>query len=398
MQRLTLATMFLCLVSVGPFLIAQDRGVAPYKGGEDLSGPYEADSDWPMPIESELTWGRTGTVFAESPDRIFVMQSGMVPWDWKRLEGPRRGGGTLLASANNATHCASTVARKPNCVPGKVPLAEKSGKEIPGARWDHILMVFDRDGNLVESWDQHNDLFTHPHNVTINPYDPEKHVWVVDAGSEQIFKFTRDGDLVMSLGEFRVTGNDEFHFGNPSGIAFLPNGDFYVSDGYRNTRVVKFSKDGKYLMEWGKPGDGPGEFNLPHGIAIDANGRVYVIDRSNSRIQVFDLNGKYLDQWTGLRLPLYIAVSRDQHVWVSSGFSNKILKYDQNGQLLYSWGTFGARPGEIWGVHGFSTDTEGNLYVAEVFSGRVQRLRPRTGANSKFLMGPLASPGSLELD
>ena len=95
-----------------------------------------------------------------------------------------------------------------------------------------------------------------------------------------------------------------------------------MSDGYRNTRVVKFSKDGKYLMEWGKPGDGPGEFNLPHGIAIDAQGRVYVVDRSNSRIQVFDLNGKYLDQWPGLRLPLYISVSKDQHVWVSSGRSN----------------------------------------------------------------------------
>ena len=334
-------------------------------------------------------------MFAESPDRVFVMQSGLVPWTWKRLQGPALGGGTLLHSANNATHCASTVVREPNCTPGRVPLAEKSGKQIPGARWDHVLMIFDRSGKLVDSWEQHNDLFTHPHNITINPYDPERHVWVVDAGSEQIFKFTNGGKLVMTMGEFRVTGNDETHFGNPSGIAFLPNGDFYVSDGYRNTRVVKFSKDGKYLMEWGKPGDGPGEFNLPHGIAIDAQGRLYVVDRSNSRIQVFDLNGKYLDQWPGLRLPLYIAVSKDQHVWVSSGRSNKILKYDLNGHLVYSWGTFGARPGQIWGVHGFSTDAEGNLYVAEVFAGRAQKLRPRQGADPKFLVGPLASPGSL---
>ena len=117
-------------------------------------------------------------------------------------------------------------------------------------------------------------------------------------------------------------------------------------------------------MEWGKPGDGPGEFNLPHGIAIDAQGRVYVVDRSNSRIQVFDLNGKHLDQWPGLRLPLYIAVSKDQHVWVSSGRSNKMLKYDLNGHLLYSWGTFGAQPDHLWGVHSFDTDSEGTYTLA----------------------------------
>ena len=392
MRSRTLIVLFACVIAYPLLTGAQ---VAPSKGGEDVSGPYEPDPNWPQPISPDLTWGRTGAVFAESPDRVFVMQSGLVPWTWKRLQGPALGGGTLLHAANNATHCASTVVREPNCTPGRVPLAEKSGKQIPGARWDHVLMIFDRSGKLVDSWEQHNDLFTHPHNITINPYDPERHVWVVDAGSEQIFKFTNRGKLVMTMGEFRVTGNDETHFGNPSGIAFLPNGDFYVSDGYRNTRVVKFSKDGKYLMEWGKPGDGPGEFNLPHGIAIDAQGRVYVVDRSNSRIQVFDLNGKYLDQWPGLRLPLYIAVSKDQHVWVSSGRSNKILKYDLNGHLVYSWGTFGARPGQIWGVHGFSTDAEGNLYVAEVFAGRAQKLRPRQGADPKFLVGPLASPGSL---
>lgn len=369
--------------------------VAPHKGGEDLSGPYEPHPNWPKPIDPDRTWGRTGTVFAETPDRIFVMQSGMVSWSWKRLAEPAQGGGTLLASANEATHCASTVMRQANCTPGRDPLAEKSGNVIPGAGWDHVLMVFDGAGNLIESWEQHNDLFTHPHNVTISPYDPERHVWVVDAGSEQIFKFTNDGQLVMTVGEFRVTGSDETHFGNPSGIAFLPNGDFYVSDGYRNTRVVKFSKDGTYLMEWGTPGDGPGEFNVVHGLAIDAEGRVYVIDRSNSRIQVFDLNGTYLDEWPGLNLPLYVAVSEDQHIWVSSGLTNKILKYDRHGQLLYSWGTFGAQPGAIWGVHGFSTDTAGNLYVAEVFAGRVQKLRPRTGANPSFLVGPIASPGSL---
>src|SRR5262249_50083326 len=140
---------------------------------------------------------------------------------------------------------------------------------IEGARWEHTLMVFDGEGKMVESWNQHDKLFTHPHTVTMNPYDPDHHVWVVDDGSEQIFKFTRDGKLMMTVGEFRVKGADQTHLGGPSGIAFLPNGDFYVSDGYKNTRVVKFSKDGKYLLEWGTKGEGPGQFGSPHGVAVD---------------------------------------------------------------------------------------------------------------------------------
>src|SRR5258706_11778656 len=99
-------------------------------------------------------------------------------------------------------------------------------------------MIFDRAGKLVESWEQYNHLFGHPHTITINPYDPERHVWVVDAGSDQIFKFTNDGKkIAMTLGESRVPGNDKTHFRSPTGLAFLPNGDFFVSDGYKNTRV-----------------------------------------------------------------------------------------------------------------------------------------------------------------
>ena len=149
-------------------------------------------------------------------------------------------------------------------------------------------------------------------------------------------------------------------------------------------------------MEWGKPGDGPGEFNLPHGIAIDAQGRVYVVDRSNSLIQVFESERENTStSGPACAYRCTIAVSKDQHVWVSSGRSNKMLKYDLNGHLLYSWGTFGAQPGYLWGVHSFDTDSEGDLYIGEVFAGRAQKLRPRKGADPKFLVGPLASPGSL---
>ena len=406
------------LVTLGALATAQ-QVVAPQKGGEDVSGPYQVVPDWLQPISEELSWGRVSSVFAETPDRVFVLQSGMLPQSWRRLEGEwqvgaQKGGkgwGTPIRRTDDATHCGSTLPSlyswngKRYCKTGPDGrmideiVDWYTGEPIVGAQWEHIVMVFDREGRLIESWEQWNHLFSHPHHIMINPYDPDKHVWIVDAGSDQVFKFTNDGkELVMVLGESRVPGDDQTHFRTPTGIAFLPTGDFYVSDGYINTRVVKFSKDGNYLMEWGKPGTGPGEFNTVHAIAVDAKGRVYVADRGNSRIQVFDPNGNYLDQWRDIRFPLFIAISKDQHMWVSDGHTNKILKYDLDGQLLYSWGTFGEAPGYLWGTHYFHTDSEGNFYTAEVFGGRAQKFRPKKGADPKFLVGPLASPGSMLLE
>jgi peptidylamidoglycolate lyase len=259
-------------------------------------------------------------------------------------------------------------------------------------------MVFDGEGRLLETWDQYKHLFAHPHLLVINPYDAERHVWVVDAGSDQIFEFTNDGkSIALTLGEAYVPGNDHTHFNSPTAIAFLPSGEFYVTDGYKNARVVKFSKDGQYIMEWGRPGRGPREFDTVHSIAIDARGRIYVGDRGNSRIQVFDLAGNYLDEWDNLRFPQFHAISKDQHLWLSDGMNQKILKYDLDGHLLYSWGTFGDRPGEIWGVHHFSVDSDGNFYTAEVNGGRPQKFRPRRGADPSALVGALASPGSVGL-
>ena len=387
-MRTRLLETAIVLTLSGAVILGQARRLPP----EYVSGPYEVDLDWPKPLSPDHTWGRTPTIFAESPDRVFVMQSGLVPWSWKKTENSIGGQVPSVRAANVATHCAASQVPAGTCAAQSNPMVEqRTGKPIAGGRWDHLLMIVDATGRVVESWDQHNHLFTHPHSIAISPYDPERHVWVVDDDSEQIFKFTSDGTLVMTIGEFRVRGNDSTHLGGPSGITWLPNGDFYVTDGYKNSRVVKFSKDGKYLMEFGKPGTGPGEFRTPHGLAIDAKGRLYIADRTNDRIQVFDANGTFLKQWPNIGMPNYIAISRDQqYAWVADGRNNKILKYDLEGNLLYSWGTFGFDPGLIWCVHGFSTDAQGNLYTAEVFSGRAQKFRPRKGADSSHLVGPLA--------
>ena len=345
------------------FVLLFSASALAQKGGENETGPYDLASNWPIPVCGDgYQWGSVGGVWAETPDTVFVLQRGCLP----ALKPPtsivpeRNASGFSLAAANPANH----------------------------PRWDHILMVFNREGKQVESWEQHNKLFVRPHRVVMNPYDPERHVWVIDDGAHSIYKFTRDGkQLVMTLGEFRKPASDQTHFGRPTDIAWLPNGDFFVSDGYTNTRVVKFDKNGKYLLEWGKPGKGPSEFNTVHGIAVDNQRRVYVCDRANSRIQIFDENGKFLDQWTNIRFPYYIYISRDQHLWVGDGYTNKILKYDLNGKLLYSWGTFGSFPGGIWGPHQFSVDSENNFYIADVHNGRIQKFTPKRGADPATLVG-----------
>jgi sugar lactone lactonase YvrE len=339
------------------------------KGGGNETGPYDVVVGWPKKQATHVgwTWGSTGGIFAESPDRIWIAQRGELPLP----EGAEPG---AIAGA---------------------PGAPATGGKL---RWQNLIMVIDGEGNLVESWTQWDKSFEGgrgPHKIKISPYDPERHVWIVDDNLHQIFKFTHDGKkLVMTLGERLVPGADEKHFSRPTDLAWLPDGTFFVSDGYVGTRVVKFDQDGKYLMSWGKPGKAPGEFNLPHAIAVGPDRRVYVSDRSNSRIQVFDENGKHLDSWPNIRSPFSLHMAKDGNLWVSDGATNKILKYDLTGKLLYSWGTWGQFPGGLWGVHSFDVDADGNLYVAEVYNGRAQKFRPKKGADPSTLVGrglPLAA-------
>jgi DNA-binding beta-propeller fold protein YncE len=197
----------------------------------------------------------------------------------------------------------------------------------------------------------------------------------------------------MTLGEKGVIGDDEKHFGRPTDIAFLPDGTFFVSDGYQNTRVAKFDKNGKFLMKWGTPGTGPGQFNLPHSIAVDARRRVYVADRGNHRIQIFDENGKFLDQWTNIPQPHHIQITQDQFLWVADGTTSRVAKYDLNGKLLTYWGVQGSAPGYMNQPHGFSVDSEGNLYIANGLNQRVEKYVPKAGADKSRLMGPMFGTG-----
>jgi peptidylamidoglycolate lyase len=340
------------------------------KGGGNETGPYQVVADWPQNYcGAGHMIGSTAGIWAESPDRVYIFNRGCLP-QVKDVGNQ----GDFIPSRNASGY----------------DLAQKDPQRHP--RWDHVFNIVDRNGRLIESWDQHNKLFVRPHRILVSPYDPQRHVWLVDDGAHSIYKFTRDGKLVMQLGEFKVPGNDQKHFARPTDIAWLPDGTFFVSDGYVNTRVLKFDKDGKFLMTWGERGNPPNEtrpnyMNTVHAIAIGKDRRIYVSDRSNSRIQVFDENGKFLDVWPNVRRPYSFLLSEDQHLWVADGITQKFLKYDLTGKLLYSWGTFGAFPGGFWGVHQFHVDSEGSLYTADVHVGRPQKFRPKPGADPSTLVG-----------
>ena len=189
--------------------------------------------------------------------------------------------------------------------------------------------------------------------------DPEGNVWIVDAGAHAVYKMDADGRVILQLGVKGESGVDSEHFNLPTDVAFAPNGDIYVSDGYAGARVVKFSAAGKYLLQWGKRGTGPGEFGLPHNLAVDARGRVYVTDRDNRRIQVFDPEGKFLDQWRDVGGVSTLFITKDQHIWTGGVLRN--LKGDIVAKL----------PGNPGG-HGTTVTVAGDVFIAQL-SGIVQK-------------------------
>src|SRR5262245_24165301 len=145
--------------------------------------------------------------------------------------------------------------------------------------------------------------------------DPQGNIWVVDAPGHVIYKLNAEGKETMRLGTKGTSGSGNNTFNLPTDIAFAPNGDLYVTDGYGSARVVKFSRDGKFLSQWGKRGKGPGEFMLPHNVVTDAQGKVYVTDRDNQRVEVFDANGTFLTQWTDTGGVSGLFMTKDQRIW-----------------------------------------------------------------------------------
>ena len=233
------------------------------------------------------------------------------------------------------------------------------------------LMAFNRDGTFLRSWG--DGIFKTGHGLRV---DVEHNVWATDMAGHQVFKFDPNGKLVLTLGQKDKPGVGPELFNRPTDVAFAANGDFFVTDGYGNSRVVRFSKDGKYLKEWGKKGTGEGEFNLPHAIVIDGKGRLYVGDRENNRVQIFDGDGKFLAQWKESGAPYGLFLAGDR-LFVADARASWVLILDAQGKPIGRVGQKGTGAGQFGTPHMLCVDSDGALYIAEVGNKRVQKFVPK---------------------
>ena len=251
---------------------------------------------------------------------------------------------------------------------------DSKGRIYVAHRGEHPVVYFDKTGKFLGSLGDNVLKQSVNYNLTVNPpipisreywahglhADPWDNVWVTDLGRQVVMKFSRDGKLLMTLGTLDQSGESPKNFHQPSSVAVAPSGDIYVADGYGNSRVVKFSPDGKYLKAWGKKGSGPGEFDTPHGIAVDAKGNVYVAERLNNRIQVFDSEGRFLTQWPNYSRADSIFITRKGQAYVGTG-KGDIYNLDLSGRLLQTIG----REKALGYPHGIFVDSEGSLYIAD---------------------------------
>jgi hypothetical protein len=320
------------------------------KGGEDLAGPYEVIEGWPKPIEEGWRMASPSASVVFSADEVVVTshfgqsRERLTPLVWGR---------NVFQMEGSPMRTYGHLEKKP----------------------EHFVVTFDRNGALIDSWTRNDHMFGKVNRIFSDPNDPGRHLWISDSKRQKIFKFTREGDLVMQIGEIEARSLPE----NPwkaEDIAWLPNGDFYTVG---LARIDRFNAAGELQASLLSPGSGPGQFADLHGLILDADRhRILVADRGNSRIQVFDDEWHFVEEWPNIYAPYAMRMqTSDGHVWVADGFTSKFLRYDLHGRLVTSWGQWGIAPGCTWGTHWFDVDEEGDLYICEVYGERVQKLRRR---------------------
>lgn len=270
-------------------------------------------------------------------------------------------------------------------------------------RGDHPVAVFDPDGNLLFSWGE--GLFTNPHGITIADDDS---VFLTDDHGHVVHRFTLEGKLLVSMGtrgspsdtgatsiDYRTIRHAGPPFNFPTNLAVGPNGDWYISDGYGNARIHRFSPDGKLKHSWGEPGSGPGQFHVPHGIAIDKQGIIYIADRENSRLQLFSPEGEFLNEWPDVPRPCEVAIDDKGRIFVAElGYragmwpgttapdapGGRVSIFGPTGKLLARFGG-GDKPfeaGDFFAPHDIWIDSKGSFYVSEVVWSANGR-KPPTG-------------------
>mgnify|MGYP001170070327 CR=1 FL=1 len=283
---------------------------------------------------------------------------------------------------------------------GSVPTGacDSRGRVYIYARGEHPVLVFDPDGNFLGSWGE--GVFSNPHGLLITPDDI---AYCTDDTDHTVRKCTLDGKVLMTLGtkgqpsDTGYDGSDWYTikraagpFNRPTNVALSPAGEIYVSDGYGNARIHKFTADGKLLFSWGEPGDGPGQFVVPHSVRTDAKGTVFIADRENSRIQLFTPEGKFITQWTEMQKPQGFFMGPDGLLYTTEKpvkrpdgkapgwLPPRVSIWTTDGRLLARWGGEDlAKPGNFFAPHGIWGDARGDLYIGELC---VDRLRGKVPA------------------
>jgi hypothetical protein len=290
---------------------------------------------------------------------------------------------------------------------GQVPEGIRLGPDIPTVatdsedrvyvfnRSEHPVAVFESDGRFLGTWGE--NIFTgRPHGITITPDDI---VYCTDDLDHTVRKFTTDGKLLQTLGTPNQPSDSGYvpnpshslasikrgagPFNRPTRVAVAQNGDLYITDGYGNARVHRFTAAGELIQSWGEPGDGPGQFNLPHSVWVHTDGRVFVCDRENARVQVFNPTGEYVGGWNPLGRPQDLSIDKDNHLFMSvmpsiegartlaekvmtESVPSHICICDLEGELLAKWGktNYGEMDSFV-SAHGMCLDSQGNWYVVE---------------------------------
>jgi peptidylamidoglycolate lyase len=310
--------------------------IAKYRASPPASGEaYHLVSNWPQ-LPEDLILGQVAGVDVASNGNVFIFHRAERIWNGEEIELK------FIASPT-------------------------------------VLVLDSATGKVIEQWGA--EMFVMPHGLTI---DHEDNLWLTDVGLHQVLKFDLKGNLLMTLGERGVAADDASHFNMPTDVAIAPDGSFYVSDGYINSRVTRFSADGQFITSWGMKGTDAGQFDVPHSIALDPQGFVYIADRGNARIQVFDETGQFIKEWkdSSLGRPWAVRIVESGEIFVVDGGDQnefwpdraRILKLDSQGNMLASFGSYGRKPGQFIWPHTIAIGPDGALYVGEVATGmRIQK-------------------------
>jgi DNA-binding beta-propeller fold protein YncE len=249
-------------------------------------------------------------------------------------------------------------------------------------RGNHPLLEFAEDGTFIRSFGEGAPIFKAPHSVR---FDSEDNMWYVDAENDLIVKFDQNRKIRLVLGRrpepwvWMTHGIERAlpppqNFYQPTDTAIGPDGSIFITDGYGNSRVAKFTHDGNFVKQWGDRGTGQGQFNTPHSIVIDKNANLYVADRQNNRVQVFDTEGKFKSEWRLNGPPWSLCITPGPNQVIYAGSVNKVFKLDLSGKVLGEFGKGGKDPGQFDSVHAISCPDEKTVYVGQEWSYRFDKL------------------------